>query len=194
MVDQILPGLYLSSKKARRHKFLQRYDIKKVLTLRKSARRGNAKDVTYKCIKIKDRKRVRIIDYFEECIEFIHEARTNNQNVLVHCKRGKSRSATICIAYIMTVLRVSCDDALRFVHQRRSKIKPNNGFINQLKEYEDKINPKRSIYNRKDDDRKFYDQHKNLISMFSNLSLGKNDSDSYSDSDSDSSSGSNFDY
>jgi len=43
-----------------------------------------------------------ISQYFNETNQFIDEAlKIENNNVLVHCHAGVSRSATICIAYLM---------------------------------------------------------------------------------------------
>eukprot|EP00742_Colponemidia_sp_Colp-10_P009002 GILJ01009784.1.p1 GENE.GILJ01009784.1~~GILJ01009784.1.p1 ORF type:complete len:370 (-),score=45.46 GILJ01009784.1:613-1722(-) len=40
--------------------------------------------------------------HFDRCSRFIHEGITNNEGVIVHCRLGVSRSATIAIAYLMT--------------------------------------------------------------------------------------------
>ncbi|RAL02510.1 dual specificity protein phosphatase family protein [Aspergillus ibericus CBS 121593] len=57
-------------------------------------------------------------------------------NVLVHCDLGRSRSPTIIIAYLMRKFRIGVDEALRFV-QAKQKIKPKEGFLRQLKVWED---------------------------------------------------------
>ncbi|KAL1870228.1 hypothetical protein Daus18300_005293 [Diaporthe australafricana] len=52
--------------------------------------------------------------------------------VLVHCTRGKSRSATIVAAYMMWKWDLCVYDALQHVQNRRSIALPNEGFMDQL--------------------------------------------------------------
>lgn len=56
--------------------------------------------------------------------------------VLVHCQAGISRSATICLAYLMHTQRVKLDEAFDFVKRRRQVISPNLGFMGQLLQFE----------------------------------------------------------
>lgn len=56
--------------------------------------------------------------------------------VLVHCQAGISRSATICLAYLMHTQRVRLDEAFDFVKQRRQVISPNLAFMGQLLQFE----------------------------------------------------------
>jgi len=49
--------------------------------------------------------------------------------------QGKSRSAAIVIAYLMRCSSMSYDEALSFVREKRPGIKPNVGFIEQLKRW-----------------------------------------------------------
>ena len=51
-----------------------------------------------------------------------------NGSVLVHCANGISRSPTIVTAYIIHKLKLSADNALKYVNERR-KINPNKGFL-----------------------------------------------------------------
>lgn len=59
--------------------------------------------------------------------------------VLVHCQAGISRSATICLAYLMHTQRVRLDEAFDFVKQRRHVISPNLAFMGQLLQFETDI-------------------------------------------------------
>lgn len=77
--------------------------------------------------------------HFEEAIDFIHQKRSANLNVLVHCYVGVSRSATIVIAYLMHSYHYPLHQALSFLLQRRPLINPNpgtslsqKGFLQQL--------------------------------------------------------------
>ena len=56
--------------------------------------------------------------------------------VLVHCRAGVSRSATVCIAYIMQKQGLSLDSAYEFVKSKRPVIDPNINFIRQLQKFE----------------------------------------------------------
>ena len=56
--------------------------------------------------------------------------------VLVHCRAGVSRSATVCIAYIMHKQGLSLDSAYEFVKSKRPVIDPNINFIRQLQKFE----------------------------------------------------------
>lgn len=61
--------------------------------------------------------------------------RKSGQAVLVHCKMGVSRSASTVIAYAMKQHHWSLDTALAYVRERRSIVKPNEGFLKQLQTY-----------------------------------------------------------
>ena len=55
--------------------------------------------------------------------------------VFVHCNAGVSRAATVVIAYYMKTQRVDWRTAYQHVKTVRSCIRPNDGFMKQLKEY-----------------------------------------------------------
>lgn len=56
--------------------------------------------------------------------------------VLVHCKMGISRSASVVIAYAMKAYHLTLAEASQLVKTKRSCIKPNNAFALQLKTYQ----------------------------------------------------------
>jgi len=55
-----------------------------------------------------------------------------NKGVLVHCRAGVSRSASIVIAYLMKYHNLSFSQAQNYLRSRRPIINPNAGFITQL--------------------------------------------------------------
>jgi len=60
--------------------------------------------------------------------------------VLIHCRAGISRSATVCIAYLMYAGRLSLDQAHDYLKLRRPLISPNLNFMRQLAEFETSLN------------------------------------------------------
>jgi len=97
------------------------------------------KGYIYKVIPIADVPTAKISSYFDETTQFIHTHITNGKNVLVHCKAGASRSATMVIAYLMKYNNLTLKEAFLLVKERRKLVHPNIGFWKQLVEYEKEI-------------------------------------------------------
>lgn len=83
---------------------------------------------------MKDDQNEQISPYFEEAFKFI-DTEILHGNVLVHCKAGKSRSASIVIGYLIWKFRVGYENAYNFVLERRPCICPNIGFQSELKDF-----------------------------------------------------------
>lgn len=71
---------------------------------------------------------------FNSVVPLIDECRSNNQSVLIHCRMGRSRSASIVILYLLYLFewRISPDKVIKYVKKRRSIINPHPGFIDQI--------------------------------------------------------------
>jgi len=76
--------------------------------------------------------------YFEEAAEFIDDAIRTGGKVMVHCRQGISRSATLALAYLMIKKGMTAQDALRIVRAQREVI-PNEGFLQQLCNLNEKV-------------------------------------------------------
>ncbi|CAG8616184.1 12678_t:CDS:10 [Dentiscutata erythropus] len=139
--SNILPKLYLGSLVAATDEnWLKEHKITHILTVADSVLPSFPESFTYKVISIRDHPSQNISKHFEEVIEFIQSVLDQEDgNILVHCHQGVSRSASVVIAYIMRSKQQSLDDALSFVKGRRSAIRPNTGFLQQLKKYESTI-------------------------------------------------------
>ncbi|XP_068903533.1 dual specificity protein phosphatase 21 isoform X3 [Tenebrio molitor] len=107
-------------------------------------------DIVYHKIPILDSGNSRIYPWFDETADLIQKVANSGGKILVYCVAGVSRSASICLAYLMKHQGLTLLDAYNYVKLRRSKIKPNCGFFKQLIEYEKKLfgsNTVRMIFN-----------------------------------------------
>ena len=77
---------------------------------------------------------------FEKTNNFINKAKISGGNILIHCQLGISRSTSCLIAYMIKYLGYTTLTALQFIKNKRPQVMPNFGFIQQLKNYENRIN------------------------------------------------------
>ncbi|XP_057956801.1 dual specificity protein phosphatase 1 isoform X2 [Malania oleifera] len=134
---KIEEGLFLGSVGAANNKnALKSLNITHILTVASSIAPAYPNDFTYKTIKVYDREDTDLMQYFEECFNFIDEAKRLGGGVLVHCFVGRSRSVTIVIAYLMKKHGMNLSQALEYVKSRRPQADPNAGFISQLRCFE----------------------------------------------------------
>jgi hypothetical protein len=59
----------------------------------------------------------------------------NNIKILFHCHAGISRSSTLAIAFLCMSKNYSLEEAYNLVLSKRTIVKPNKGFMKQLKDY-----------------------------------------------------------
>ena len=93
----------------------------------------------YLSLDILDSEKEQISKFFDKAADFINEAIINGGKVLVHCHAGISRSSSICMSYLMKYRKLKFIDALNLMQSKRKQVNPNNGFRNQLREYEKKL-------------------------------------------------------
>ena len=93
---------------------------------------GNNNAITYKQFDADDFENYDITVHFPESIAYIDEVQEANGKVLVYCKMGMNRSATICIAYLIARKGMKFLDAVKAVQEKRIKILTNKGFLRQL--------------------------------------------------------------
>lgn len=100
----------------------------------------------YLRISIKDNREADLDRYFDEVADRIEQESQRAGGVtLVHCVAGVSRSASLCLAYLIKYHRMSLKDAYNHVKARRPQIRPNVAFVKQLMEYEFKQHGMRSV-------------------------------------------------
>ena len=134
---EIIPHLFLGSiGSASNLKQLQNFKITHIICCAKGVQNFFPDNFKYLNINLLDSQTEPIKKHFEESNKFIDDAIQNKGNVLIHCHAGISRSSSILIAYIMKTQKMSLDKVLELIRAKRDKVKPNDGFIEQLKEYE----------------------------------------------------------
>ena len=62
----------------------------------------------------------------------------NKGNILIHCYRGKSKSACIVAFYLMKEKGWDYDRCYQYMKERRPIAEPNPGFAEQLRQYYNK--------------------------------------------------------
>ena len=93
-------------------------------------------------IAVEDRVSAKLNIYFDLIADKIQQVHSGGGKILIYCRAGQSRSATLCIAYFMKYHDMTYEQAFQYVKYRRPIIHPNLGFISQLREYERKLKTK----------------------------------------------------
>jgi len=87
-------------------------------------------------LQIDDLDEVDILEHLPTTSDQIRDALADGASgVLVHCASGKSRSASVLIAYLMRHERLAYTVAFQQVKDARPVIAPNTGFVKQLAWY-----------------------------------------------------------
>jgi len=98
-------------------------------------------NIKYCRVYVDDIETEKISLFFKKAYEFIETAlegfNAGEKNVvLVHCAKGVSRSATIVIMFLMRTYDMGLEEAYRFVKRHREIIEPNEGFMNELRNFQ----------------------------------------------------------
>lgn len=88
----------------------------------------------YHLLPIDDSLDQNLIAYLPSAMAFIDEVLGQGGRVLVHCAAGISRSAAVCIAWVMKHHRWDYRTAHSFVKSCRRKVHPNDNFAQVLEE------------------------------------------------------------
>ncbi len=132
-IDKITDKVFLGNEEGGLNKEkLKELGVTHILICGLDLHKFHPKEFTYKHFLIDDHPNEDLKKYFRESLMFMD----SSKKVYVHCWAGVSRSASIVIAYIMWKNKYNYEEAYSFVKERREWINPNEGFISQLKEFE----------------------------------------------------------
>jgi len=141
-MSRIQDNLYLGSyEDAKNRRLLHSQKITHIVTVGIELKTIYPESFKYLYIPAYDSPDYKLIVYFDEIADFIHNAIEREKGkVFVHCYWGVSRSTTAILAYFIKHHNMSPLEAKIHVRQRRSIIYPNEGFLQQLEIYSKKIN------------------------------------------------------
>lgn len=130
-IANVIPGLYLGSQDpVVCYDILKKYEIQHILSIGVNISE-KYDDIQYHTCDLLDLPESNILPAIKKCVNIIH---TNlKENILVHCNAGVSRSPSIIIAYLMIIMKLSYDEAYNIVKKARNCIRPNDGFVKQLR-------------------------------------------------------------
>ncbi|KAF9013338.1 protein-tyrosine phosphatase-like protein [Cyathus striatus] len=140
--QEILPGLYLGPFVASKNmETLRSLQITHIVCIRDakeafSVRPRFPEHFKYLVLDVEDNEEQNLIRLFPDAKNFIDTAIAQGGRVLVHCNGGISLSPSFVVMFVMQHYKMSWEEALHMVQNRRYCISPNGGFLTQIKEYE----------------------------------------------------------
>lgn len=143
--NQIIDNLWLGALKSScNREALKERNIETIVSAILGASAIFPFDFNYERAKLRDVEYEDIKCEFERLLPEIHKDIINKRGVLVHCVEGRSRSVAIVAAYLIKYKRMTTDQSLAFIKEKRTQIDPNPGYIKQLREYEETLNLERN--------------------------------------------------
>ena len=135
--NEIVDNVFLGSVRATQSgPEMDQKGITHILSLGEQKLQSPSNLVDYLFIDIDDHELAEIYPHLPTAIAFIENALASGGKVLVHCMAGSSRSGSCVIAYIMVTQKLPYFDALRQVQAKRSLVRPNLAFGQQLIKFE----------------------------------------------------------
>ncbi|XP_064551106.1 protein phosphatase Slingshot isoform X2 [Drosophila montana] len=133
---EIFEHVYLGSEwNASNLEELQKNGVRHILNVTREIDNFFPGTFEYFNVRVYDDEKTNLLKYWDDTFRYITRAKTEGSKVLVHCKMGVSRSASVVIAYAMKAYKWEFQRALEHVKKRRNCIKPNKNFLNQLETY-----------------------------------------------------------
>jgi len=136
--DLVAPNIYLGSiGDAHCVADLKARGVTRVLTAAAGVKPSYPEDFEYLTLDVMDVGDEPLDVHFEAADEFLSNAQAP---VLVHCMYGMSRSATLVCAHLIRSHGYTVDDAIRQLQEARPRVRPNAGFVEQLRDFEGRMN------------------------------------------------------
>ncbi|XP_077294421.1 protein phosphatase Slingshot isoform X2 [Arctopsyche grandis] len=134
---EIFDHVYLGSEwNASNLEELQKNGVRHILNVTREIDNFFPGTFNYLNIRVYDDEKTDLLKHWDNTFKYISRAKDEGSKVLVHCKMGVSRSASVVIAYAMKAFDWNFDKAMKHVKGKRTCIKPNSSFVSQLETYQ----------------------------------------------------------
>lgn len=145
-LSQITRSLYLSNGSAANNKLLLASNqITSVINVSVEVTNTVYEHIEYMHVPVADAPSSLLYSFFDPIADHIHGVEMKQGRTLLHCAAGVSRSAALCLAYLMKYHAMSLLDAHAWTKACRPIIRPNVGFWEQLIHYEFQLFGKNSV-------------------------------------------------
>lgn len=151
-VNEVWPNVYIGDEQTAKGKYkLKELGITHILNAAEGSWNSvdtgasyySDMDIVYYGVEAEDTTTFDLSQYFYSAASLIEKTLSDPENrLLVHCVMGRSRSATLILAYLMICQNMTVVDAIEHVKKRR-RIIPNGGFLKQLRELDMQLMEKR---------------------------------------------------
>ncbi|XP_057381526.1 uncharacterized protein LOC130704062 [Daphnia carinata] len=147
--SRIFDDLFLGSEwNASNLEELERNGIGHILNVTREIDNFFPDQFDYLNIRVYDDEATELLKHWDRTYKYIRRALEDGSKVLVHCKMGVSRSASVVIAYAMKQWNWDLPQALKHVKDRRACVKPNTSFMQQLETYAGILDASRQRHNK----------------------------------------------
>jgi len=134
--NKVENGLFIGSVLSEQnHTALSCLSITHVLQTADLLQPSHKRKFKYLSIPVIDLESEDLVTWFPKAFAFIEEG-IHSGGVLVHCAAGVSRSATFVLGFLMSHRHMSLSTAMHTLQSARPEVCPNNGFFQQLEEFE----------------------------------------------------------
>ena len=118
---------------------LKHYKVDSILNSALECRNYHTLTFIYKKIPVCDTPKTNIKFYFDDASNFLEENRKKGNIVYVHCYKGRSRSVSLIISYMIKYMNYSYESAFSHIKKLKTDVNPNYGFVEQLKKYKEEM-------------------------------------------------------
>lgn len=118
---EIIPNVWLGNyRSAISSNFIKKYNIQYIINATKDVP-CVFPHIQYLKIEVSDDDTCykNIAHIFNESVDLIYKAIKERKNILIHCKRGHHRSASLVAAFLMKHMKLNYVDALAYINSRR---------------------------------------------------------------------------